>query len=89
MVFGSEDHPRDAGGLRGADPLSGIEFGRIELLRILSSVAPFPVGKGVHAEVDERGDFVALPGDLPAVGRTSTALAITVSRESSGDSREF
>ena len=65
VVLGREDHPRDAGRLGGAHPLAGIKFRRIELLRILRSVAPFPVGERVHAEVDEGGDFVALPGDLP------------------------
>jgi hypothetical protein len=31
-------------------------------------VSPFPVGKGVHAEVDKGGELKALPGDLPFQG---------------------
>lgn len=47
-----------------AHPLASIKFCRIELLGILSSVTPFTVSERIHAEVDERGNLVALPGDL-------------------------
>ena len=53
VVLGREDHPRDAGRLGRTHPLASIEFCRIEQLGVLGSVAPFPVGKRVHAEMDE------------------------------------
>jgi len=53
--------PRGAGG---AGPLAAVERGGIEQAGVLVAVAPFTVGEGVDAEVEEQRQFLALPAQL-------------------------
>ena len=64
VVFGGQDHSRDASGLGGADPLAAIQLRWIEQLFIFMPVAPLAVRERIHSKVDERGELVALPRDL-------------------------
>ncbi len=64
VVLGGQDHGTEAGRAGGARPLTGIEPVRVEDRRILGAVSPLAVGEGVHAEVEEHRQLVALPGEL-------------------------
>ena len=64
LVFGGEDDDLEPPCLGGANPLSGIELRGVEDAGIFFSFPPFPIGKGVDAEVQEHGEFAALPGQL-------------------------
>ena len=68
VMLGGEDHGLHTGGSGGAGPLPGIEGGGIEDARVLGTVAPLTVGEGVHPEVHEERELVALPVELGARG---------------------
>lgn len=61
VVLDGEDGQPEPGRLQLAGPLIGVETGRLEQIRVLVAVAPFPAGEGVDAEVQEGGLFEALP----------------------------
>src|SRR2546422_9029979 len=63
-----EDHGTEAGRTGGARPLAGVEPRRVEDRRILGAVSPLAVGERVHAEMEEHGQLVPLPGELRGGG---------------------
>ena len=64
VMLRREDQRAEAGGLRRACPLSRVEPSRIEDGRVFLAVPPFTVGEGVHPEMEEHRQLVALPGQL-------------------------
>lgn len=68
MVFGGQNQESDSGVVEGGRPLPGIEFGRIEEFGVLVALPPFTVGEGIHAEVSEGNEFMALPFELLRAG---------------------
>src|ERR1041384_7841685 len=64
VMLRGEDHRAESGRARRGRPLPGIECPGREDRRVLLSVAPLPVGEGVHAEVEEERELVALPREL-------------------------
>lgn len=59
-----ENHAPESGGFCDGDPLPGVEIGRKEDGGVAFSVAPFGVGEGVGAEMEEEGHFCELPLEL-------------------------
>ena len=64
MVLAGEDQAAHAGRGEAFDPLVGVELRRIEEGGILMPETPFPIGHGVHAEMDEAVELELLPGQL-------------------------
>lgn len=64
MVLRREDDAGEAGVFGDLDPLGGVEVGRVEDGRVGFSGAPFGVGEGVGAEVEEHGHGSELPLEL-------------------------
>ena len=63
-MFRREDHRAEPRLLRHTSPLPGVEFrGRKDGGRFLA-VPPLAIGEGVHAEVDEHRELIALPLQL-------------------------
>ena len=68
MVLGCEDEQFHSGILEHFGPLVGVKISGVEEFGILPPVTPFAVGKGVHAEVGKRDEFMALPFKLSLGG---------------------
>ena len=67
VVLGGENGELEAGLFKGLGPLAAVEGGGIEDLGILFASAPFAIGEGVDAEVDEGRQLQLLPGHLTRV----------------------
>ena len=68
VMLAGEHQPAQAGRLGRADDLVGVEIGGIEDLLRFVAEAPFPVGKRVHAEMQEAINLPVMPGELPRAG---------------------
>ena len=64
MMLGGEDQGPETCGARVLRPGAGVERGRREDRGILFAIAPFAIGEGIDAEVQEERELVALPGEL-------------------------
>jgi len=64
VMLGGEDHGPEACRLGRARPLPRVEAGRGKDRRVFLAVAPFTVGEGVDAEVQEHRQLIALPFEL-------------------------
>ena len=53
MVFGGENDAAKAGILKGFRPLIGIQICGLEQIGVFLAVAPFRIGEGIHAEMNE------------------------------------
>jgi hypothetical protein len=69
VVLGGEHHGLRARRPGGGGPLVGVEGGGVEDGRGRLAVAPFAVGEGVRAEMDEDREGAILPGELGGGGR--------------------
>ena len=63
-MLAGQDQALETGVLQHPNPLIGIQVRRVEELRGFGAVSPFPVGEGVHAEMDKGGQFQPLPSEL-------------------------
>jgi hypothetical protein len=61
VMFRRENDRAKVRGLCGARPLPRVERAGIENARRLLAVAPFAIGEGVDAEMEEQRQLVALP----------------------------
>ena len=80
MVLAGEDQAAHAGRGEALHPLVRIEVRRIEQSRVLVPEAPFPIGHGVHAEMDEAVELELLPGQLPRRWPDGRSLGDTADR---------
>ena len=64
MVLAGEYKPFHSGGDYCPRPLPGIKTGRSKNVRGFRPVAPFPVGEGVHGEMNECIKFQLLKSEL-------------------------
>lgn len=68
VVLGCEDHAGEASGSCGAGPLAGVEGVGTEDGGRDAAGAPFGIGEGVGAEVEEEGHLAELPSELGSGG---------------------
>ena len=68
MVLGGQDDLAKTGGLQSLHPLEGIQVGGVKKRWIFQPTAPFRIGKGIDAKMDEGAQLQALPGLLAWAG---------------------
>ncbi len=63
MVLCDDNEPAEPTGLARADDLVGVELRRVQERRIFVAIAPFAVGIGVEAPMDDSVDLAVAGGN--------------------------